>query len=43
MEDEDDEHAHENNVDWLELLRIGFVAVAAAAVWFRVWEPFPRV
>jgi heavy metal translocating P-type ATPase len=43
MEDEDNEHAHENNVDWLELFRIGFVAVAAAAVWFRVWEPFPRV
>ena len=43
MEDEDDERAHENNVDWLELFRIGFVAVAAAAVWFRLWEPFPRV
>ena len=24
-------------------LRIAFVALAAAAVWFRVWEPFPRI
>lgn len=24
-----------------ELMRIGFVALAAAAVWFRLWEPFP--
>ena len=28
---------------WTELLRIGLVAVAAAAVWLRVWEPFARV
>ena len=27
----------------MELARIGLVAVAAAAVWFRVWEPFARV
>jgi len=26
-----------------DLVRIGFVVLAAAAVWFRVWEPFPRV
>ena len=32
-----DEHAH--GVDWLDLARILFVALAAAAVWFRVWEP----
>jgi heavy metal translocating P-type ATPase len=25
------------------LLRIGLVALAAAAVWLRVWEPFPRL
>lgn len=38
------EHAdHEHGLDWIELARIGFVALAAAAVWFRVWEPFPRV
>ena len=32
-----DEHAH--GVDWQDLVRIIFVALAAAAVWFRVWEP----
>jgi heavy metal translocating P-type ATPase len=26
-----------------DLLRIGFVCIAAAAVWFRVWEPFSHV
>lgn len=26
-----------------ELVRIVFVMIAAAAVWFRWWEPFPRV
>lgn len=35
------EHAHE--VEWTELIRIAFVALAAAAVWFRLWEPFPQV
>jgi Cd2+/Zn2+-exporting ATPase/Cu+-exporting ATPase len=34
--------AHEHGFDWVELARIAFVALAAAAVWFRVWEPFPR-
>jgi len=33
----------EHGFEWLELGRIAFVALAAAAVWFRVWEPFPRV
>jgi Cd2+/Zn2+-exporting ATPase/Cu+-exporting ATPase len=36
-----EEHAH--RVEWAELFRIGFVALAAAAVWFRLWEPFPHV
>jgi P-type Cu+ transporter len=35
--------AHEGRVDWLALGRIVFVAAAAAAVWFRVWEPLPRL
>jgi len=35
------EHAH--GFEWLDIARIAFVALAAAAVWFRVWEPFPRV
>ena len=34
---------HERDFEWLELVRIGFVALAAAAVWFRVWEPFSRI
>src|SRR6201981_1547357 len=38
---EQDEHEH--GLEWLELARIAFVAVAAAAVWFRIWEPFPKI
>ncbi len=38
---EREEHGH--RVEWAELVRIGFVALAATAVWFRLWEPFPRV
>jgi Cd2+/Zn2+-exporting ATPase/Cu+-exporting ATPase len=34
---------HEHPLEWIELARIGFVALAAAAVWFRIWEPLPRV
>jgi heavy metal translocating P-type ATPase len=34
---------HEHGVESTELVRIAFVAVAAAAVWFRLWEPFPHV
>jgi len=34
---------HEHDFEWLELIRIGFVVLAAAAVWFRVWEPFSRI
>jgi len=30
-------------VEWAELARIAFVALAAAAVWFRLWEPFPHI
>jgi len=37
----DQEVPSEHDFNWAELLRIAFVAVAAAAVWFRVWEPFP--
>jgi heavy metal translocating P-type ATPase len=35
------EHGH--GVEWTELIRIAFVALAAAAVWFRLWEPFPHI
>jgi len=36
------DHSSEHRLEWSELIRIAFVALAAAAVWFRVWEPFPR-
>jgi cation transport ATPase len=38
----DAESSEEHEIEWLELARIAFVALAAAAVWFRVWEPFPH-
>ena len=38
------EHSeHEHGLEWTELVRIAFVALAAAAVWFRLWEPLPHV
>ncbi len=42
---QDDEHHdhehddHEHAFEWSEMLRIVLVALAAAAVWFRLWEP----
>jgi len=40
----DSKHAGpEHGFEWAELIRIAFVAFAAAAVWFRVWEPFPHI
>ena len=41
--DDEDGHDHEHPFEWQEALRIGFVAVAAALVWFRVWEPITTV
>ena len=38
---EREEHGH--GVEWAELVRIAFVSLAAAAVWFRLWEPFPHI
>ena len=37
------EDSAESEINWLEVLRIGLVALCAIAVWFRVWEPFPRI
>src|SRR6201993_3489241 len=37
------EEAHEHGVELTEVLRVVFVALAAAAVWFHVWEPFHKV
>jgi heavy metal translocating P-type ATPase len=34
---------HDRALEWPDLLRIGVVAVGAAAVWFRLWEPLPHV
>jgi heavy metal translocating P-type ATPase len=34
---------HGQGVERAELARIAFVALAAAAVWFRLWEPFPHL
>lgn len=42
-EDDDHEHDHDHPFEWTEDLRIAVVAVAAAAVWFRIWEPFPAI
>jgi heavy metal translocating P-type ATPase len=42
--DNGSEHAEqEHGFEWVELIRIAFVAFAAIAVWFRVWEPFPHI
>jgi heavy metal translocating P-type ATPase len=42
-----DEHEygaeHRYAFHWPEMLRIALVAIAAAAVWWRLWEPFPAV
>jgi len=35
--------ALEYRIETADLVRIALVALAAAAVWFRVWEPFPKV
>lgn len=43
MADEHDGDEGAGAVNRVELARIGFVALAAAAVWFRVWEPFAQV
>src|SRR5258705_11846636 len=42
-DDHDDQHDGEHAFAWSEAARIAFVALAAAAVWFRVWEPLASV
>ena len=34
---------HKHGLELREVLRVVFVALAAAAVWFHLWEPFPGV
>jgi P-type Cu+ transporter len=41
--DHEHEHEHEHEFDWIEGVRIAAVALAAAAVWFQVWEPLRSV
>jgi len=41
--DHEHEHDHNHPFEWPEALRIAVVAIAAAAVWFRIWEPFSAV
>ena len=43
QEEHDDGHDHEHGFELFEVLRVVFVAVAAAAVWFHLWEPFHTV
>jgi len=41
--DHSSEHTeHPHGIELVEIVRIAFVALAAAAVWFRLWEPFPH-
>src|ERR1035441_3490408 len=42
-ESHDYERDHKHAFETLEVLRVVFVALAAAAVWFHLWEPFHRV
>ena len=39
----DHDHHHDHGFELVEVLRVVFVALAAAAVWFHMWEPLPRV
>lgn len=37
------DHEHEHEFEWIEGMRIAAVALAAAAVWFGLWEPLRSV
>jgi heavy metal translocating P-type ATPase len=41
--DEPEAHPVEHRLEVREVVRIGLVAVASAAVWLRLWEPLARV
>lgn len=42
--DDESEHDHDHaETPWIEFGRIAFVALSAAGVWFRVWEPVARI
>jgi heavy metal translocating P-type ATPase len=42
-DDAHDHEAHDHGFELQDVIRIALVAVAAALVWFRVWEPFAHV
>jgi Cd2+/Zn2+-exporting ATPase/Cu+-exporting ATPase len=42
-DDREEGHDHSHGFDRLEAARIALVALAAVAVWFKLWEPFPAV
>jgi heavy metal translocating P-type ATPase len=42
-DDHEEGHDHIHGFDWLEAARIALVALAAVAVWFKLWEPFSSV
>jgi cation transport ATPase len=37
------EDTEDHHLEWPELARVIFVALASAAVWWRLWEPFEKV
>jgi heavy metal translocating P-type ATPase len=44
LDHDDHEHEdHEHPFEWSEMVRIALVGLAAAAAWFRVWEPLSSV
>jgi heavy metal translocating P-type ATPase len=40
---DDHHHDHAHGAELSDILRVVFVALAAAAVWFHLWEPFHKV
>ena len=40
--EEADDRTEDQHLEVADMVRIAFVALACAAVWFRVWEPYPR-
>ena len=42
-DDHEEGHDHSDGFDWIEGTRITLVALAAVAVWFKLWEPFSAV
>lgn len=42
-EHDDGHHDHDHALHWIDGIRIAAVAIAAAAVWLRLCEPFPKI